>query len=112
MTVTLDHLLTRTGTLLRRVPSGEDALGDFTYTVVEDAVACELQQAGSGEEHEGATQTSRWRVWLPAGAGDLGGWDAIRVDGQVYELDGDPAPVWHPPSRSVHHVEAEAVRVR
>ena len=112
MTATLDHLLTRRATLLRRAPAGEDSAGDLTYTVVETAVACEIQQAGSGEDHEGAIQTSRFRVWLPAGATDLGGWDAIQVDGSTYELDGDPWPVWHPPTRTVHHVEAEAVLVR
>lgn len=111
MTVTLDHLLTRPATLLLRTRSGEDALGDPTYETASIPVVCELQQTSSSEDHEGGLQLTRYRVWLPADA-PLEGWDALELDGAVYELDGDPNPVWHPPTRSVHHVEAAVSRAR
>jgi hypothetical protein len=111
VTVALDHLLTRPATLLQRDATGEDALGDPTYGTTETATVVELQQLASGEDHEGGLLTSRFRCWLPADA-PLEGWDAISIDGVLYELDGDPNPVWNPSTRSVHHVEAELTLAR
>jgi hypothetical protein len=111
MTITLDHLLTRPATMLLRARTGEDEAGDPTYDVVERAVVCELQQTSSGEEHEGGSLVTRFRVWLPADV-ELDGWDAIVVDGDTYEVDGDPSRVWNPLTQTVHHVEGEVVRAR
>jgi hypothetical protein len=111
VTQTLDHLLTRPATLVQRDATGEDALGDPTYGLVETATVVELQQVGSGEDLDGGLLTSRYRVWLPADA-PIDGWDAIEVGGETYELDGDPNPVWNPSTQSVHHVEAEVTLAR
>jgi hypothetical protein len=78
--------------------------------IVED-VLVELQQAGSSEFADGGIVQSRYRVWLGASA-PLSGWDAIEVDGQTFELDGDANAVWNPTLRTVHHVECEVVLTR
>lgn len=106
-----DRLLTRPATLLERQPAGEDGYGDQTFKVVSRDVVCELQWAGSREEHEDGTQVSTWRLWLPAEAADLRGWDAVRTDDGVYELNGDPWPVRHPRTGLTHHVEAYCTRL-
>jgi len=110
---TIDHLLTRQATLLRRTPTGPaDELGDPTWEVVAEPIVCELQPAGSSEDHGDNLQTSQWRVFLPASAADVGGWDALELDGETYELAGDPGIHWHPRLGAVDHVEATLVRVR
>ena len=109
--VSLDHLLTRKAALLVRVPAGEDDDGDFAYDVVRRDVPIEIQTSGSSEFAEGGILSSRWRVWLAADV-ELSGWDAIELNGVVYELDGDPAQMWSPLTRSVHHVECEVVGTR
>lgn len=111
MTVAIDHLLTLDGTLLARVPGDPDEYGDATFQVVSRDVRCELQWGGSREEHEDATQVSTWRFWLPPDAADLRGWDAIRTEDGVYELNGDPWPVRNPRTGVVHHVEGYATRL-
>jgi hypothetical protein len=113
MSPTLDHLLTRQATLLRRTPTGpEDELGDPTWEIVAEPIACELQPAGSSEDHGDNVQSSSWRVFLPASCADVAGWDALELDGETYELAGDPSPLWHPRLQTVDHVEAIVTRVR
>lgn len=111
--MTIEHLLTRQATLLRRSPTGPaDELGDPTWDVVAEPVACELQPAGSSEDHDDNVQSSSWRIFLPASCADLGGWDALELDGELYELTGDPGVEWSPRLRQVSHVEALVARVR
>ena len=111
--MTIDRLLTRQATLLRRTPSDAlDELGDPTWDIVEEAVACELQPTGSSEDHADNVQSSSWRLFLPASCADVAGWDAVDLDGERYELAGDPGPVWSPRLQTVDHVEAIVVRVR
>jgi hypothetical protein len=111
--VSLDALLTRAATLYRRTYDGPpDELGDPTWTEITGPVACELQQAGSTEALGDAVQVSTWRVFLPVGASDVGGWDALELDGDRYELVGDPWPVWNPRLAAYDHVEALVQRVR
>lgn len=111
MTVTIDHLLTREATLLVRQPATEDALGDWTYDEVASGVLVELQPVTSSEEGEGAILNGRWRVFLTPSA-PVTGWDALVIDGDTYETEGDPAEFWLPLSRSLHHLEVDVVRSR
>lgn len=109
MAPVIDRLLTKPATLLKRVEAERDTYGDPTYTVERTLTRCELQQAGSHEDHEQAVQVSTWRLFLPAST-ELRGWDAVECERGIYELNGDPWPVTPPRSGVVHHVEALVVR--
>ena len=104
-----DRLLVTPATLLVRVEDGADTYGDAVYKVVRSDTLCNLQQAGSREDHERAIQLSSWRVFLPPDV-QLRGWDAVEVDEGVYELNGDPAQWRSPVTGVAHYVEAMAVR--
>lgn len=107
----IEGLLTRDAQLVKRVtvdPLDPDA---ELEPVVVGSTRCELQQTTAGEDHEGRVLTTGWRLFLPADV-DLDGWDALDVDGELVELDGDPWPVRHPLTGEVHHVEASARRTR
>jgi hypothetical protein len=106
----IDRLLTLDCELLERQavdPLDPDA--ELELVVVGES-RCELQQVTAGEAHEGRVLTAGLRVFLPADV-ELTGWDAIRVAGVVYELDGDPWQARHPRLEQVHHVEAGVRRV-
>lgn len=93
-------------TLLTRSATGEpDEYGNPTNEVAELETRCELQQAGSREELDGAVQVVTWRAFLPADA-PARGWDALRVDGRVLELNGNAWPVVNPRTGELSHVEA------
>ena len=106
----IEHLLTLDAELVRRVAG--DPLDPDAELVDEVAgiTSCELQQAAATDAHDGRLQQTGWRVFLPAGV-DLTGWDALRIDGDLLELVGDPWPVRHPRTGVVSHVEAEVRRV-
>lgn len=111
MTPTLEHLLTRSATLVLRVavdPTDPDA---ELEAVDGDETSCELQQTNETDGLDGRVQSTTWRLWLPAGV-ELTGWDAVRVDGELFELEGDPWPVRNPRTSVVSHVEARVRRVR
>ena len=110
MTPTPLHLLTRTATMLRRDavdPLDPDA---ELASVPAGTTLCELQQVNEDDANDGRTQVSSWRVWLPADV-ELAGTDALEVDGELFELEGDPWPVRNPRTSVVSHVEARARRV-
>lgn len=79
------------------------------------AAVCELQRPGGsglrsgGEPEGGALDVSLWAAFFPAGT-VLSGRDYFVVDGQQYDLVGDPAPVRDPWTRQIDHVEALARR--
>lgn len=106
------HLLTRPATLVRR--DSADPLEPDAELVPVDAgeTLCELQQSTDTEHHDGRVQSTTWRVWLPAELAGVTGWDALRVDGELFELDGDPWPVRNPRTSVVSHVEARVTRTR
>lgn len=107
----IEQLLTLEAELIRR-ESGDplDPDAELTSTVV-GTVRCELQQTVRGEALDGRLQSTTWRAFLP-GDVELTGWDALRVDGVLYELEGDPWQVRHPRGGTFHHVECELRRVR
>jgi hypothetical protein len=71
---------------------------------------CELQRPGGSalragrEPEDGALDLSLWQVFLPPGT-DITGQDYIVVDGERYDMAGDPAPVRDPWTRQVDHIE-------
>lgn len=98
-------------TLLVRTPDGPvDPYGTPEFTETEIATRIELQQQGATEELGDAVQVATFRAFLPATT-PLRGWDAIRVGGDVYELDGDAALWTSPLSGRASHVEADVRRV-
>lgn len=108
---TLDHLLTLDADLVRRQPADPLDPDVELEDVVVGTTRCELQQTTAGEVLEGRIMATGWRVFLPADV-DLAGVDALRVDGELLELDGDPWHVRNPRTSSVHHVEAQVRRTR
>lgn len=101
----IERLLTKPCELVARQaidPTDPDA--ELEDVVVGEST-CELQQTTAGEVVDGRVMVTGWRVFLPAGV-DLSGWDALRIDDVLLELDGDPWQVRHPRTGDVHHVEA------
>ena len=105
-------LLTRQATLLQRSPGAADELGDPTWIEVGVPVECELQPSGANEAHGDALQVSTWRLFLGPEHATASGWDAVEVGGELFELVGDPAPIWNPRALAYDHVEATVQRVR
>jgi hypothetical protein len=105
VSVTVDHLLTIPCELVQRAyPADPDDQGEQQPLETVTSSVCELQTAGSREEQGGAVQITLYRLFLPAGT-PLRGWDAVRVDGQLLELDGDAAAPASPLT-GVRYVEA------
>jgi hypothetical protein len=106
------HLMNRPATLLSRTQDGpDDEYGNPTWTEVAAATTCELQQEVGWEAEGGVIQLSTWRVFLPAGT-PADGWDAVNVDGDLYELEGDAWPARNPRTKNFTHVEARVRRLR
>jgi hypothetical protein len=99
-------LLRLPATLVRRSAGAvRDEYGNVELDELELATTCELQQSGAREDLDGAVQVVTWRVFLPPDA-PARGWDALRVDGRLLELEGDAWTVVNPRSGETHHVEA------
>jgi hypothetical protein len=111
--VSLAALLTREATLLQRSYDGPpDEYGDPTWQEVATDVPCELQPGGASEALGDAVQLSTWRLILGPAHVAATGWDAVELEGERYELVGDPAPFWNPRTRQYDHLEAIVQRVR
>jgi hypothetical protein len=106
------RLMTRQGTLLHRSQDGApDEYGDPSWVTVEQGAALELQQEVSYEAEGGALQLSTWRLFLPPYLG-VDGWDAVDIDGEVYELEGDAWLARNPRTGENTHIEARVRRLR
>lgn len=87
--------------LLKRTAAGHDEYGDETDTVTTETVVGAFSPGGvagagrSGSESDTTGVITQPTVYLPPGV-DLSSLDAIRVDGRVYEVDGNPIP-WSNP---------------
>lgn len=100
--------------LVRRSPSTPDEYGDPTWAETAAETVCELQQESAVEANGQAVEDTTWRLFLPPGAAspeEPRGWDAVRVSGVTYELDGDTWAVRNPRTGGVSHVEARVRRV-
>lgn len=96
---------------MRRSQSGTiDDYGDEVQDVTLIATLCELQQQQRSEDGEmGEASKDTWRLFFAAGESiDTG--DAVELDGEVYELTGDPWLVRNPRTGSNSHIEATARR--
>lgn len=87
----------QTVTLLRRVLTGTDELGNDTYSDVPYQVAgCVVQPAGSNEQTQFTEQVSTdVTVFMPYGT-DVRVLDALLINGTKYEIQGIPQQ-WRSP---------------
>ena len=102
--MSLAQLINRDCTLLRRTPSGTDELGNEIQTddVVETVI--ELQQRRA-DEHDNTVSDTDWIGFFLPGE-DVRSGDAVVVDGQKYEVVGDPALWRNPRTQTMSHIEA------
>lgn len=107
----LADLLTRSCTIVRRTFEGAtDEYGNDVATERTIEAVCEMQQRQRSEDTDrGEVSATRWLLVLPAGT-EIGTGDSVVVDGEVYELDGDPWEARNPRTRQASHVEATVVR--
>lgn len=101
------NLLTRPATL-HRTTGGEtvDEYGDQVQTVENVAVLCELQPRSRKEpDAQGELSQTDWLLILPAGI-EVSTADTVTVDGETYEMVGDPGPWRNPRTGIASHVEA------
>lgn len=76
--------------LVKRVKSGEDALGNDVFSTSSTDVLGAFTPGGSSEQVQGQdTVITQPTVYLPAGT-DVSAVDAIDVEGDRYEVDGSP----------------------
>lgn len=115
--MSISRLINRPCELVLRDEGGTDALGNPTTTEARFDAVCEVQQARRDEPvAAGETSDTRWLIWLLPDVEDdlprrLDTGDAVEVDGDVYELVGDPDRVRDPWRRTTHHIELSARRV-
>lgn len=102
--------LTRACTILHRVPDGTDDDGNEKYRDEPVDAVCSLQQedreepGGSGEFSD-----TRWLIVLnPDQVVDTAA--AVVVDGDTFEVVGEPWAVWNPWEQRFNHVELTARR--
>lgn len=101
--MSLTSLMFRPCTIVRREASGStNAYGDKIDSETAVSTTCELQQRGRGEGEDDVSDT-RWLCVLPIDT-EIHSGDAVIVDGETYEVDGEP---WRANSgnASMHHVE-------
>lgn len=109
--MTLAALLNQPVTITRRI---EGTTKDEFRNVIpdEDTVSTvgELQQRSRSEPGaDGETSTADFLLILPAGT-DLTTADKVTVDGQDYEVVGDPWRARNPRSQTYSHIEATVRR--
>ena len=109
--MTFSALLTQTATVVHYAPTGSDAEGNSTFgAAVETTYPALLQQTNSTETVEGERRsTTNLTLFLPAEAAGETFEDEVLVDGERYQVEGQPAVLRTP--RGVHHVETAVRRV-
>jgi hypothetical protein len=106
----MSRLMTLSATVISRIETGEsDSVGDPIIKEVKLETRCALQQRRR-EEHEdgGEISDTLWNLFLPFGT-EIDTGDAVEVNGQRYELAGEPWTAQEG-SRSLWHVEATVHR--
>lgn len=97
----------QTVTLIRRTPTGPDDYGNTAYredaTVITGAL---VQPTLVAREELGQADitVTRWKIWVQPTV-DLASVDAIDVDGERFEVEGDPMH-WPDFHGGIHHIEA------
>lgn len=107
----LSTLLNRPVTITRNLPSAdEDEYGNEIPDEETVETVGELQQTRRDEPSDsGEVSRTTWLLVLPAGT-DIRTGDSVDVDGERYELTGDPWPARNPRTRAESHVEATLIR--
>lgn len=110
--MTLSELITRPCTITHR-SSGQqtDSYGNEIPTETTTTTVCELQQRRRDEPTgEGEVSSTDWvAFFLPGEA--LTTADRLTVDGETYELVGDPWTARNPRTGDVSHIEASVRKV-
>jgi len=107
--VPLADLLNRPCLITRRVDTGEeDSRGNPMPTLTTVEAVCELQQQTRAEDGEEISATV-WRLFLPVGT-PIGTRDTVTVDGEDFEVHGDPVTWRNPRTRQESHIEATLQR--
>lgn len=99
--------LVRDVTLTRRAPGTADQYGNQTLGTVETfSLKGELQLMSSSENQtDRDTTVSDWMLILPART-PAGRFDLASIDGQSYEIIGQPEAIVSPWTGATSHVEA------
>lgn len=72
---------------------------------------CELQQVEADEpEDAGEMSDARWEIFLLPEVAPVRTGDSITVEGEVYEIVGDPWRARNPRTREDSHIEVRARR--
>lgn len=108
--MSIDALLTQTATIIRYPTGAADEYGNATREIpVEADQPCRLDPEATHEDTDGReTAISSWILFLRAAA-DVTHIDEVRIDGALYQIDGEPAPIHTP--RGLHHWEVPLRRV-
>lgn len=104
--MSLETLVNRTCKIVRRLPSDDyDKYGrEIPLEDIVDTV-CELQQQRRDEpDDQGELSDTRWNLFVKPGT-DLRTGDAVIVDGEEYEMVGDPWTARNPRTKAVSHLE-------
>lgn len=105
----IERLLTRPCTIRRTSPGATtNDYGDTIAEIVEVTTRCALQQR-QRTENEAELSDTGWILFLPAGT-QLDTNDVVVIDGDEYEVTGDPWPVMNELTNAEDHVEASLRR--
>jgi hypothetical protein len=105
----LANRLRRQVTIQHHTESGElDVYGNDIPTVVEVNTVGELQQKSRDEAGDALSQTD-WRLYLPAQT-PIDTNDVVLVDGEAFEVVGDPWQAFNPRTGDYEHVEVSLRR--
>lgn len=105
----LADLLNRPCLITRRIDAGAvDTYGNPEPTIDTIEAVCELQQETRTEDGTELSATT-WRLFLPAGT-PIGTRDTVTVDGEDFEVHGDPTTWRNPRTHTPSHIEATLAR--
>lgn len=112
--MSLERLLTQTFEILRYVEGARDQLNNPTDTWTDPGTlepAYLEQKVADEQTQDRDTRITTYLLVLEPTA-VIGPRDRGRDDeGRLYEVVGDPAPIWNPRIGVVHHIEATLRRV-
>lgn len=99
-------LINRSCTLLRRSEGDADDYGNEVATDTPVSTVCEIQQRQRDEDDQmGELSDTLWTVFfLPTETVDTG--DGLVVDGETYEMVGEPWVARNPMTQTNSHIEA------
>jgi hypothetical protein len=107
----LTDLLNRPCLIVNRAPDGgRSRYGAETTSETVTSTVCELQQRQRDEDTvAGDVSRTSWLLVLPAGT-EVRQDSQVVVDGDTFEVDGEPWEARNPRTKAVSHVEVSVVR--